>query len=203
MQRLIEGYRLFHRTYYRRHREMFDQLAQGQSPKAMVISCCDSRVDPGLIFNAAPGEIFTLRNVAALVPPFSPDGNYHGTSAAIEFAVCSLNVEHIIVLGHARCGGISALLGAHEGEFIGPWMRMAEPARNVALAQVGDADHDLLHRVCELETIKISLANLAEFPWICERVAAGKLTLHGWYFDIEKGELLTIETASGAFERVV
>ncbi len=203
MRRLIEGYRLFHQTYYQEHREMFDQLALGQAPKAMVISCCDSRVDPGLIFNAAPGEIFTLRNVANLVPPYSPDGNYHGTSAAIEFAVCSLNVEHIIVLGHARCGGITALLGAHEGDFIGPWMRMAEPARDAALAQVGDADHERLHRVCELESLKISLANLAEFPWVRERVAAGRLALHGWYFDIEKGELLTTGNGSGVFERVV
>jgi carbonic anhydrase len=203
MRRLIEGYRQFHQTYYQQHREMFDQLAQRQSPKAMVISCCDSRVDPGLIFNAAPGEIFTLRNVANLVPPFSPDGNYHGTSAAIEFAVCSLEVEHIIVLGHARCGGIRALLGAHEGDFIGPWMRMAEPARDTALARVGGDDKELLQRVCEHETVKISLANLAAFPWVRDRVEAGKLTLHGWYFDIEKGELLSIAAESGSFERVV
>ncbi len=203
MRRLIEGYRLFHQTYYQQHRAMFDQLARGQSPKAMVITCCDSRVDPALIFNAGPGEIFTLRNVANLVPPYSPDGNYHGTSAAIEFAVCGLAVEHIIVLGHAHCGGISALLGAHEGDFIGPWMRMAEPARDAALAQVGAGDQDMLHRVCELETVKISLANLAEFPWVRDRVAAGKLTLHGWYFDIEKGELLTTDDGTGAFERVV
>jgi carbonic anhydrase len=203
MRRLIEGYRQFHRTYYQQNRDMFDQLAQGQSPKSMVISCCDSRVDPGLIFNALPGEIFTLRNVANLVPPFSPDGSYHGTSAAIEFAVCSLKVEHIIVLGHARCGGITALLGAHEGDFIGPWMRMAEPARDIALAQVGDDNSDLLHRVCELETIKLSLANLADFPFVRERVAAGRLALHGWYFDIEKGELLAIEDGARGFERVV
>lgn len=203
MRRLIEGYRLFHQTYYQQNREMFDQLAQGQSPKAMVISCCDSRVDPGLIFNAAPGEIFSLRNVANLVPPFSPDGNNHGTSAAIEFAVCSLNVEHIIVLGHAHCGGVSALLGAHEGDFIGPWMKTAEPAREAALAQVGPDDSERLHRVCELETVKLSLANLAEFPWIRERLAAGKLFLHGWYFDIEKGELLTTDNDEGGFQRVV
>jgi carbonic anhydrase len=203
MHRLIEGYRLFHQTYYQQNREMFDRLALGQCPKAMVISCCDSRVDPGLIFNAAPGEIFTLRNVANLVPPFSPDGNYHGTSAAIEFAICSLGVEHIIILGHARCGGITALLGAHEGDFIGPWMRMAEPARDAALAQVGTEDPERLHRVCELETVKISLTNLSEFPWVRERVTAGKLTLHGWYFDIEKGELLEIDSESGAFVRVV
>jgi carbonic anhydrase len=169
----------------------------------MVISCCDSRVDPGLIFNAAPGEIFTLRNVANLVPPYSPDGNYHGTSAAIEFAVRSLEVEHIIVLGHAGCGGIRALLGAHEGDFIGPWMRMAEPARDAALALVGDTDPELLQRTCEHETVKISLANLALFPWVRERVQAGKLTLHGWYFNIERGELLTVESPSGTFERVV
>lgn len=203
MHRLIEGYRSFHQSYYQQHRELFDQLAQGQSPKAMVIACCDSRVDPAIIFNTKPGEIFTLRNVANLVPPFAPDGDYHGTSAAIEFAVCSLKVEHIIVLGHARCGGVRALLGAHEGDFIGPWMRIAEPARDVARASVADGDKESLQRICEHETLKISLANLTTFPWVRERVAAGLLTLHGWYFDIEKGELLVLDNEGGEFERVV
>ena len=202
MQDLIEGYRLFHQDYFRRNRDMFDQLAQGQAPKAMVISCCNSRVDPALIFNAKPGEIFTLRNVANLVPPFSPDDQYHGTSAAIEFAVCSLDVEHIIVLGHAGCGGVKALLGDHEGDFIGPWMRIAASARNLALA-VADRAPDDVQRVCEQETIKISLANLDMFPWVQERVRAGRLTLHGWYFAIEKGELHVLDRQSGTFARVV
>ncbi|MDR3440886.1 carbonic anhydrase [Telmatospirillum sp.] len=200
MHRLIEGYRQFRETYYPENREMFGQLAQGQSPKTMVICCCDSRVDPTLIFNAHPGEIFTLRNIANLVPPFSPDGNHHSTSAAIEFAVCSLAVEHVVIMGHAQCGGVRALLGAHEGEFIGPWMRIAEPARDAALAKVGDADPELLQRTCEQEVLKISLANLSQFAWVRKRVEAGQLALHACYFDIEKGELLVLQPESGTFD---
>jgi carbonic anhydrase len=197
MHRLIEGYRVFHQTYFEQHRGMFDRLAQGQAPKAMVISCCDSRVDPGLIFNAEPGEIFTLRNIANLVPPYAPDDHYHGTSAAIEFAVRSLAVEHIVVLGHARCGGIAALLGEHEGDFIGPWMRMAEPARRHVLSIAADRPPEVRQRLCEHETLKISLENLRSFPWIRERVQAGQLTLHAWYFDIEQGLLQALDQESG------
>lgn len=203
MHRLVEGYRLFRQTYFERHRGMFDQLAQGQAPKAMVISCCDSRVDPGLIFNAQPGEIFTLRNIANLVPPYSPDENYHGTSSAIEFAVCSLSVEHIIVLGHARCGGVRALLGSHEGDFIGPWMRIAERARQQVLATAADQPAEAQQLLCEQETLKVSLANLRTFPWIRERLEAGRMVLHGWYFDIEKGELLELDEATGAFRSLL
>jgi carbonic anhydrase len=202
MHRLIEGYRQFRRNYYPQNRQMFDQLAQGQTPKTMVISCCDSRVDPALIFSAGPGEMFTLRNVANLVPPFSPDGSHHSTSAAIEFAVCALEVEHIVIMGHARCGGVRALLGSHEGQFIGPWMRIAEPARDAALAKVGDADPDLLQLTCEQEVLRISLANLSQFSWVRQRVQAGTLTLHACYFDIERGELSVLRPNSDAFERL-
>lgn len=202
MDRLIEGYRVFRDTYFQHHRDMFGQLAQGQAPKAMVISCCDARVDPGLIFNAEPGEIFTLRNVANLVPPYSPDDAYHGTSSAIEFAVRSLGVSDIVVMGHSRCGGVRALLGAHEGDFIGPWMRIAEPARTRAIALAGDQDIDVVRRICEHETVKISLQNLHGFPWIRERVRAGTLTLHGWYFDIEHGHILALDEATGEFSEL-
>lgn len=203
MDRLIEGYRQFRQTYFERNRGVFDQLAQGQAPKAMVISCCDSRVDPGLIFNTGPGEIFTLRNIANLVPPFSPDQNYHGTSAAIEFGVCSLEVEHIIVLGHASCGGVRALLGSHEGDFIGPWMRIAEQARQYVLATAADEPAEVQQLVCEQETLKVSLANLRTFPWIQERLRSGRLMLHGWYFDIERGELLELDESSGKFRSLL
>jgi carbonic anhydrase len=199
MDKLIEGYRAFRQTYFTTHRAMFDQLAQGQAPKAMVISCCDSRVDPNLIFNAGPGEIFVLRNVANLVPPYSPDDSYHGTSSAIEFAVRGLNVGHLVVMGHSRCGGVRALLGAHEGEFIGPWMRIAEDALKRTVAAYGDAGPEVLQRVCEREVLKTSLRNLRGFPWIRERLKDGRLVLHGWYFDIERGELLCLDEQTGNF----
>ncbi|MTJ82780.1 MAG: carbonic anhydrase [Telmatospirillum sp.] len=199
MHRLIAGYRQFRRTYYPENRDMFDQLAQRQAPKTMVICCCDSRIDPALIFNARPGEMFTLRNVANLVPPFSPDGSHHSTSAAIEFAVCALAVEHIVIMGHGRCGGVKALLGSYEGEFIGPWMRIAEPARAPALAKAGDADADELQRICELEVLRISLANLSQFSWVRQKVETGRLTLHACYFDIERGALSVLDPGSNEF----
>ncbi len=203
MHRLIEGYRMFRRTYFERHRGMFGLLAQGQAPKTMVISCCDSRVDPGLIFNTQPGEVFTLRNIANLVPPFSPDNHYHGTSAAIEFAVRTLEVEHVIVLGHARCGGVRALMGSHEGEFIGPWMNIAEAARQFVMATASDQSPEIQQRLCEHETLKISLANLRSFPWIRQRTLSGVLSLHGWYFDIEQGELQELDEVSGEFRSLL
>lgn len=202
MERLVEGYRLFRETFYSRNRALFDTLArEGQSPKAMIISCCDSRVDPGLIFSAEPGETFVLRNVANLVPPYAPARSLHGTSSAIEFAVRSLQVEHIVVLGHARCGGVKALLegSAGDSEFVGSWMAIASAARDRALA-AEDASPEERQRLCEHETVKVSLTNLMSFPWIRERVTAGLLQLHGWYFDIEGGRLWLLDETTGRFE---
>lgn len=204
MQRLIEGFRRFQATYYERKRSLFDALAQhGQSPRAMVISCCDSRVDPGMIFSVEPGDVFVVRNVANLVPPYAPSDEYHGVSAAIEFAVQALEVEHIIVLGHARCGGIRALLEGHQagGEFIGPWMRIAKGARERAIELTEGEPPAATQRCCELEAIKGSLNNLMTFPWIRHRVEAGRLLLHGWYFDLESGDLLWLND-TGEFEVV-
>ncbi|HLZ66401.1 MAG TPA: carbonic anhydrase [Aliidongia sp.] len=189
MERLIEGYRRFRETYWAEHKEVFEALAAGQSPRAMVITCADSRVDPQLIFDAKPGEIFCVRNVANLVPPYAPDSDHHGTSAALEFAVRSLKVEHVIVLGHAQCGGIRALLqGGEQGDFIGRWMEIAAPARERALAAAATADETAQH-LCECESIRITIDNLMTFPWVAERVQAGLLHLHGWHFDFERGEL--------------
>jgi len=199
MDLLSAGYRRFRDNYFRANRELFDQLAQGQAPKVMVIACCDSRVDPTLIFDARPGEIFTLRNVANLVPPYGPDEFCHGTSAAIEFGVRGLGVDHVIVLGHASCGGIQALMGAHDGDFIGPWMRIAEPARDHVRAVAGHLPAERQRRLCEHQTVRISLANLRSFPWVAEPVAAGRLRLHGCYFDIDGGELQVLDEASGEF----
>jgi carbonic anhydrase len=200
MDKLLEGYRRFHQTYYQQNRKIFSELAQGQAPKVMVISCCDSRVSPLLIFHAAPGEIFTLRNVASLVPPYVPDGTAHSTSAAIEYAVTSLKVSHVVVLAHAGCGGVKALLSAQRGTFIGPWIDLAKPAREKAISAIGIFNPAALQRRCEYETVKLSLENLMSFPWVQERVAAGDLQLHGCYFDIEGGELLMLDSTTGEFK---
>lgn len=203
MQRLIDGYHRFRDGYYAEHRDRFEALAtRGQSPRAMVIACCDSRAEPQLIFDARPGEMFVVRNVANLVPPYAPSADYHGTSAALEFAVRGLKVEHVIVMGHAGCGGIEALLSgsAEDGDFIAPWMGIAHPARERALAVCGH-DTAAARPFCEREAIKVSLANLMTFPWIAERVKDGALEVHGWYFDLANGALLRLED-DGAFRQV-
>lgn len=190
MENLLEGYRKFRETYWVEHQDVFAALAtSGQNPRIMVVACVDSRVDPQMIFEARPGDLLVLRNVANLVPPYAPNTDYHGTSAALEFAVNILKVDHILVLGHAQCGGVRALLDApHAGDFIGSWMSIAASARTHALAAAPDDPHET-QRICEHEAIHVSLANLMTFPWIKERVIAGTLKLHGWYFDIESGEL--------------
>ena len=206
IERLIEGFRAFRATYYVENRALFDALArQGQSPKVMIVGCADSRIDPLLITGAEPGDLFILRNVANLVPPYSPDGHYHGTSAALEFAVRTLEVEHIVVFGHAQCGGVMALLdgspmAGRSDDFIAAWMSIAEPARQRALALPGSADDR--RQACEFETIKVSLGNLLTFPWIRERVGDGRLALHGWYFDLARGSLMRLDPATQEFRDI-
>ncbi|HET8727836.1 MAG TPA: carbonic anhydrase [Alphaproteobacteria bacterium] len=195
MDHLINGFRRFRETYWRENQEALETLAtRGQSPYAMVIGCSDSRADPQTIFDAALGEIFVVRNVANLVPPYTPDTEHHGTSAALEFAVRSLKVRHLIVMGHSRCGGINALLnGPPEGDdFIAPWMQIAAPARERALASAGGRAEEAQH-LCEKEGIKISLDNLMTFPWVRQRVEEGALTLHGLYYDIDRGDLQRLD----------
>jgi len=190
MDRLLDGYRRFRDTGWPERRRLFESLADvGQNPRAMVVSCADSRVDPGMIFDAAPGELFVVRNVANLVPPYEPDDAHHGTSAAIEFGVRVLQVDHMLVMGHALCGGVRALLTGvppEAGDFVAGWIRIAEPARTRALACDDGTDVQLC---CEWETVKLSLTNLMTFPWVRERVEAGKLRLHGAHFDIRSGVL--------------
>jgi carbonic anhydrase len=195
MDSLIEGYRRFRASGWPEHRRLFKELAaQGQSPRAMVITCSDSRLDPQLIFGTAPGEIFVVRNVAALVPPYERDSAYHGTSAALEFAVRVLQVEHIIVMGHAQCGGIGALLrgaGERGGDFVKHWMEIATSARERALLMT-EGDPERAQTLCEHEAVKVSLEHLMTFPWVRERVDSGATKLHGLYFGIESGELLRL-----------
>jgi carbonic anhydrase len=192
MDDLIAGYRRFRETAWPERRKLFERLAErGQRPQALVIACSDSRVDPAMIFDAGPGEMFVVRNVANLVPPYEPDGARHGTSAALEFAVCGLQVAHVIVLGHGMCGGIQALLQGVPAplvDFVGPWIRIAERARRRVL-ECAPAEPQL---ACEHEAVRVSLENLMTFPWVRERVEDGRLRLHGGHFDIRFGVLAMI-----------
>jgi carbonic anhydrase len=206
IEKLVDGFKRFHNHNYQENRALFEQLTkQGQSPKTIVVGCCDSRVDPAIVTDCDPGDLFIIRNVANLVPPFETSGNYHGTSAALEFGVRHLEVENIIVLGHAQCGGIRALLNQAPGKeiqegFISGWMKVASNARNRVLSRMHDESLDKQARACEQEGILVSLDNLLTFPWILERVAQKKLALHGWYFDMERGELLRYNPSSNSFE---
>jgi len=203
-KQLIEGFRRFRERHYAEDAARFQELVQfGQTPKALVVACCDSRVDPALVLDSSPGDLFVIRNVANLVPPAENQGHYHGTSAALEFGVRNLAVPHIIVLGHAQCGGIHALLAGgvtKEDSFIAEWMGLAEDARKQIEKELAGASEKQRHRACEQQAILISLGNLMTFTWIRERVEHGKLTLHGWYFDIEGGELLGYNATTHQFE---
>ncbi|MBO0709773.1 MAG: carbonic anhydrase [Acetobacteraceae bacterium] len=201
MEALLEGYRRFRANGWPERRKLFEALAaHGQHPRALVLGCIDSRVDPAMIFDAAPGEILVVRNIANLIPPYAPDRAYHGTSAALEFGARVLGVSDIIVLGHGMCGGVRTLLeGAPEEarDFIAGWMAMARPARE----RVGACDDPAeRQRRCEYEVIKLSLANLMTFPWIAERVAHKELTLHGAWFAIHTGTLAVLQP-DGSFHR--
>ena len=203
-QQLVEGLRRFRRESFPRFREHYQRLvADGQRPSTLFLGCADSRVVPDLLTSALPGDLFVIRNVANLVPPAENQGNYHGTSAALEFGVRNLKVPHIIVLGHAQCGGIHALLEGSvdkDESFIAGWMGIAEAARKQVEQEHSGASDKLRHRACEQKAILVSLNNLMTFSWIRERVEQGGLTLHGWYFDIECGELLGYDAATGSFE---
>ena len=207
IQRFISGFRRFQHKYFGEHHNLFDSLKIGQSPKTLVIGCSDSRVDPALLTDCDPGDIFVVRNVANLVPPFENDNAKHGVSAAIEFATCDLEVRNIVVLGHSACGGIGVLMKGHEpkseADFVGKWMQIAEPARQQVLNELADMHVDEQIRACEVASIIVSLDNLMTFPFISERVESGRLALIGWYFDIQKGALYEFDPASNVFKSLV
>jgi carbonic anhydrase len=197
---LLEGYHRFRADAYRQQKARYDALEQGQSPPVMVISCCDSRVDPATIFDTVPGQVFALRNVANLVPPFETGGGLHGASAAIEFGVLGLEVKHIVVVGHGQCGGIKAALehsnpASGQNIFIDDWMGIVSDARDAVLAKA-PADPQ---RALEMEAVKVSLHNLRTFPFIAEREASGELKLHGAWFAIAEGSLYVLDEDSGEF----
>jgi carbonic anhydrase len=204
--RLTDGYRAFLQSRFASERNRYRQLAEkGQRPEILMIGCSDSRVAPETIYDAGPGEMFVLRNVAALVPPYEPDSMYHGTSSAIEFAVIALEVKHIVVMGHATCGGIRAYYDhaapLEKGDFIGKWMSQIEPTATRLGPRSADPQADV--RRLEMAVVGHSLDNLMTFPYIRDRVEQGTLQLHGAYFGVATGLLFLRDPATGDFAPVV
>lgn len=204
--RLIEGYEHFAGGRLREEQSRYRELSElGQSPEIMVIGCCDSRVSPEVIFDAKPGELFVVRNVANLVPPYTPDGAQRAVSAALEFAVQALKVKHIVVLGHAQCGGIRAFAEESKplspGDFIGRWMEMIAPAADMIGARGGEPMGSYLARLEQASMVK-TLDNLMTFPCVRILVERGKLQLHAAYFGVATGGLSVLDKDSGEFRPV-
>lgn len=203
IHQFIEGFQRFQSKYFAGEEPLYEKLNNGQTPSTLLIGCCDSRVDPALLLDCDPGDIFVIRNVANLVPPCNALGHQQGVSAAVQFAVEALNVKRIIVMGHEKCGGIRALMQGYtptrEIDFIGRWMKIVEPVKQQVLSQLGHCSVAQQNRACELGAILLSLNNLRGFPWIAERVERGEIALHGWYFDMSHGALLAYSERSDSF----
>jgi carbonic anhydrase len=201
---LIAGWHRFRSGRYEQQRELLERIARdGQRPRVLLIGCCDSRADPAIVFDCDPGDLFVVRNVANLVPPCEVGGAYHGTSAGVEFAVTVLGVEHIVVLGHSRCGGIASLLAGPPNtpeplRFVGPWLEIGREARLAALAPPG-LSQDERANLCERLAIRLSLRNLETFPAVKRRLEAGTLRMHGWHYDLAQGTLTVLDAATQRF----
>ncbi len=202
---LIDGYKRFKSTDWARQRARWAELAEAQSPKVMVVACSDSRVDPATIFDTSPGEMFVVRNVANLVPPFELGGGRHGVSAALEFAVTQLEVPEIVVMGHGGCGGIAAAMSRRfehakpgEGGFIARWIELLDDARDRVTHQHGA----LANQELEHESVKVSIANLRTFACIRERENDGRLRIHGAWFSIDEGALHLLDVETGNFSAI-
>jgi carbonic anhydrase len=202
MRQLLEGYRRFRKGRWAEQRALYEQLAEGQKPRLLVIACSDSRVDPTTIFNTRPGELFVIRNVANLVPPYEQGEGLHGTSAALEFAVRKLQVHTILVMGHARCGGVNAALDGGESlegtEFLSGWVALLDAAKE----RIPSPCHDP-HHALERESIRVSLERLMSFPFVAAAVEAGTLSLEGALFDVSTGDLDHFDQAAGSFIKIV
>ncbi|ODU21158.1 MAG: carbonate dehydratase [Sphingomonas sp. SCN 67-18] len=204
---LLAGYRRFRENGWAKQRGRWAELSEGQHPRTMVIACSDSRCDPAEIFDTSPGEIFVVRNVANLVPPYEVGGGRHGVSAALEFAVMELEVRDIVVMGHGMCGGCGASLSQSfrdakpgEGGFIAHWIDLLDEARERIVAEHGDDVHGPARRAMEHETVRVGLTNLRTFPNIAKRESLGLVTLHGAYFAISDGILHLLDEKTGTFE---
>ncbi|MGB3718640.1 MAG: carbonate dehydratase [Proteobacteria bacterium] len=204
-EHLADRYRRFKYRHFAPNLDYYEELARnGQNPDVMIVSCCDSRVDPETIFSAMPGELFVVRNVANIVPPYETDGRYHGVSAALEFAALNLRVKHIVVMGHSGCGGIRACLEQSaarqsEAQFISNWMSILEEGRQKVLQAGAGRSIPELRTELERVGIKISLRNLRSFPCVKTLESKGRLHLHGAYFDIATGSLFVLNEATDEF----
>lgn len=206
LEKLHEGYRRFRGGAYGSQVAAWRKLAEGQRPTTMIVGCSDSRVDPATIFSTGPGELFVVRNVANLVPPFTSDTFHHGTSAALEFAVTNLGVEQIVVMGHGECGGIHACMEAAHGRpasyFVGPWVEIAGPARDEVLMTQSWASPADQRRALEYAAIVLSLENLKTFPFVREAMESRGLALEGAWFSIAEGALYWLDKENGEFRTV-
>lgn len=205
--RLMAGFRKFRDKYFANEHPLYQRLttASGQSPKTLIIGCSDSRVDPAIITSASPGELFIVRNVANLVPPFEKGGGFHGVSAAIEFAVVNLMVENVIVLGHRQCGGIRALMLNQQikpSSFVDQWVNIAQEAKQKVLQKFPAETDDNLCRHGELESIVTSLKNLRTFPFVQSAIQDRGLAIMGIYFDLESGQLLEFDEDIDSFKNI-
>ncbi|MBX9700713.1 MAG: carbonic anhydrase [Acetobacteraceae bacterium] len=204
--RLVAGFDRFRRDHFEADTELYDTLLDGQRPEVMVIACSDSRTDPAIICGAQPGDLFVVRNVAALVPPPARDGAPHGTAAAIEFGVKALGVRHIVVLGHSFCAGVRCLLdhdhGAERFAYVSDWVEVAHGVRDEMDGLVTEAERALIARRAEQAAVLTSLRHLAEYAFVAARVEAGQLALHGWYFHFGWGVLQAAEGPRGPFRQL-
>ncbi len=208
LERLIAGFQSFHREYVEDRSGRYRELARyGPHSRILMIACCDSRCDPAIITNASVGDLMVIRNIANLVPPYQPSGNFQETQAALDFAVCYLNVEHIVVMGHSRCGGIRSLLtrlldDCEPRHALEEWTRVAEPAAREVLEIMPDSSLDQQACACSRRALIASLDNLDTYPWVAERRRRGQLSVHGWYFNLSDGALECVDREQGSFRRL-
>ncbi len=206
---LLEGYQKFREHYYGESSLLFEDLVRrGQRPKVLMVACSDSRVDPALVLNSQPGDLFVVRNVANLIPPFEDDQAYHGTSAALEFGICVLGIRHVILFGHTQCGGIQSLLESSpratpQKSFITKWMELARPAHQAVLDFHSECPLEERTTLCGQYSLINSLQNLLTFPWISEKVQQGSLFLHAWNFDLSKGRLEAFDGEENRFKDIL
>jgi carbonic anhydrase len=204
-KRLIEGFKRFKEAYFGDDKSLYESMKVGQPAKTLMVACSDSRVDPSILTDSPPGELFTVRNVANLVPPCEHDQHHHGTSSAIEYAVTGLHVDNIIVMGHANCGGIKALWTSDsldDSQFIHHWVSIAQTAKDAVKEKHADKSDAEQLRACEQQSVLVSLDNLLGFDFVKKRVEAGTLKLYGWFFDLEEGHLYSYNAQSDTFEKV-
>ena len=204
---VLNGYKNFREKYDVEYKDLFQELEKGQKPKILIVACSDSRVDPAIILNCKPGDLFVVRNVANLVPPYNNDGSHHGTSAALEFGITGLGIKHIIILGHSSCGGIRALVEGqfnHEKaeNFIDKWMEIAKPELQEIIKKYPDQSIDNQITNCAKLALTKSLRNLTTFPWIQERIEKRELTIRSWYFNIDSGIIEEFDDQDGEFKQL-